>query len=337
MHSISERAGGSKAIAGSTSPRTSGYPHMLIEGGDFEQWSHAIDAMLRRHSRPRLRKYRSEAAHLHKLDDLGGSGERQKKISIKAATLMFSHVHPTILSRMSDHASKEPWELWDLLPILSGPFRLMALPAELREKVFREALPELPATVFCRDALQVKSAVPPLLHTNRQIRDEAAAVYYSESEFCCDFTNHAGHRRADMPRPATAVAPMHVLMHDWTSNVLGENKNHLRHLRLSFRVSARLACADHHHIRSVPIFIKFSVDLKKQPRLEVEVVLSDLGKWEVCWLSTQKQQQVEAHVRKCNETAEKHDWKGEVIIDAITSNPGLWIFDAGDIVGKVRY
>ncbi|EME78820.1 uncharacterized protein MYCFIDRAFT_83830 [Pseudocercospora fijiensis CIRAD86] len=332
MPSTTKRAVGSANGTPRQLPRSSPIPHMLIEGGDFEQWSDEIDAALRRKRNPRLNKFNKETAHLHTLDGPNGSDgsdERKKKMSAKAARLICSYVHPSILRRIPDHASKEPWELWKCLPDKSRPFRLMALPAELREKIFYEALLDWPVTIFCRDEQQAKSAIPPLLHSNRQVREEAAAVYYSETEFRCDFGTHVG------TQASLTAAPVHVLMHDWTTNILGESKNHLRHLRLSFEAWARLDCGNHHHKVSMTITIKLNVDLKKKQRLEVEATAARKGRWDVAWLSQEKQKEFDAHIQRCNEIAQQYDWKGEVILHAISSNPGLWMFDVGDVVGRI--
>ncbi|KUI72139.1 hypothetical protein VM1G_07430 [Cytospora mali] len=78
---------------------------------------------------------------------------------------------------------------------VSHPFRLLDLPGEIRNMIYREALGEPPPWSVGSKSFEFDHVQPPLARVNRQVRVESLAVYYGENTLCVQVRSMEDHSR----------------------------------------------------------------------------------------------------------------------------------------------
>lgn len=151
---------------------------LLYAGSDFGAWTARIDVLLTLRG---LNRYSSKNAYVSLWD-------RHYPEQIKAAIDLISStylVSEDVLSRIPESAKQHPETLWKHLEAQSKPFRFLDLPAELRDRVYQEAIlayEQGREHYFGAECF----VLPPVVHVSKMVWREAIPTFWKITPMLVD-------------------------------------------------------------------------------------------------------------------------------------------------------
>lgn len=215
------------------------------------------------------------------------------------------YVCSSILNRVPTHATTEPAALWKALESRCKSFRFVDLPAELRNAVY--------STVFVKNtpvqiAAGQRTPLPKLLHSSRQMRNEAISIYYAEMHFTADAREWNLLRGARRHPDGRGVHDM--CMGDWW--IVLPNATHLR--RVTIQGYARRGLSP------------MAIELRFHETRGLLVTYPD-------GMRATMKALLERRVERVRAKGKELDWKGECILEVVMKNSNVWnvVLDCGRV------
>lgn len=187
---------------------------ILYEGSDFAEWQAKVNTVLRVKN---LSRTKSEKQNLT-------SKERQTENQAQVR-LIHSLTRDALLDRVPDALRHCPDTLGDTLASFATPFRLMELPVQVRQQIYKLALPEQ----FDLERVHDESMVPALLHVSAEVRKESLPIFYS----CTTFETACSVLVADPD-----------YLRSWAERIVAENVGHVRKVNVRSENVIQLAYSD---------------------------------------------------------------------------------------------
>lgn len=270
---------------------------LLYAGCDFEEWKTRADAML---------CLEDGAQYTYAQAKARGPGscfplfQEQVIVSILCSKTIVS---AEALLRIPECVKSFPCPLWQSLESQSKPFRLLDLPAELRNSIYRMAFNGQDHVIGPKNK---HTRLHALLQVSKQIRQEALPLYWA-----C--TTLVSLRSSYVLRQASSTGHgVELRLASWLDTAA---KSHMRHLRsFRFHLAGSTASARPGGLRARTKHLLFTFN--KSNGLEVEVKMGKLAPVSLTRL--------EEHVARVERDRKIVDLQGECIFLALLSEPKLW-------------
>ncbi|KAF2164507.1 hypothetical protein M409DRAFT_25384 [Zasmidium cellare ATCC 36951] len=273
-------------------------------GGDYDQWwKDVYFALSAKHGKgllvycePRRQSYLS---HDEK--------ENMEEGNFEASVIIYNHVSTSLLLRVPHRDRFLPRKLLAHLAVLSKPFRILDLPAELRFRIYEmyfAAVAPGPHNVL-DDGLPMAttSVLPSLTKTCRQIRQESLSLFISS-------------RTLDISLPVSEDESQALHNIDtvklWAENCAKAYLRHLRAVNLSYHMST---------------FPGFDCNLSFTEHSGLQISLESDDAWIYANQKAEaKQKQLKEHAEKIEAERRVLDLKGESIVLALIRDPEVWVW-----------
>ncbi|KAF7190644.1 hypothetical protein HII31_07803 [Pseudocercospora fuligena] len=192
--------------------------------------------------------------------------------------------------------------MWTAIEALAKPFKLTALPAELRNQIYREVL-EPVRRVSITQWSRYQSATPSLMHACQQIRSECAFIHYAETAF-------TGHTLIRYGTHSGKPVLTDGMVRNWIMDVAQPFWRHLRHFSIAIIENIG------GYVNSFNLELHYD-DGEGEGRL-VAILPQDLNE---DWKS-----KIFDHIKDINKAADAGGWAGgERIVGAIMTRREVWM------------
>ncbi|KAF2164508.1 hypothetical protein M409DRAFT_25385 [Zasmidium cellare ATCC 36951] len=261
-------------------------------GGDFKSWSTEMSSILQAKQLSRISWFNPKYGLMGKL------GWQE---SLHASLAIFSEVEPYLLGRVPVEDRFDAPRLLAHLQKLCWPFRLLSLPAELRNRIYDLYFQSKSFGNKCRGVLVVscyldgRYRLPPLTYVSRQIRAESLSLLVGTTSF------------------KSLLPPCY----DW------EGAQHANRLVRAWVVDA--AGAYFRYLRTVYFHIYSFWDciLTFSDRHGLTIDFTDTRNEQVA----EHQQKLVSYIKGLEEDRKALNLKGESIVLAMIKEPNVWIFE----------
>lgn len=190
---------------------------MLYEGSDFAEREAKMDVI--------LRAKRLHVGHVANHENRIIPGTDRKAKERTELVLIRGMISNVLLDRMSAAQYNCRPLLWKALPGLATPFRLMNLPDQVRQRIYKLALPRR----FSLGEAANGDAFPALVHVSSEVRKETLPLFYSHTTF-------------DIACKLLITRPKYLKA--WVEHIAGDNVQHVRAVNISSDNSIKLTYSD---------------------------------------------------------------------------------------------
>lgn len=228
-------------------------------------------------------------------------------------------VHGSIVSRLTEDDLSNVRQLWSVLRKLASTFRLLDLPAELRDRVFELAVvSEEPIRVVeakhasGNERGYFKAQSPPaLIQASRQTRHEALPVYYGKNSFVLILNCNR--------KPFKTYLTGHHDQDRWDVNHLWKwaaaiGRDAIRHLR-DLTIERQILQLNHHYVALEWVMSRFRVQYSKGAQYRAEIP-GELTIANRNWLLL--------HVEEVERHRRMHQLQGEALVNYFVCNLVIW-------------
>jgi hypothetical protein len=153
----------------------------LLRSGNFPTWRAQVDVLLHQHG---LKEAANSSVSRWSVAELLTKGMSECRM---ASVLIRGLVSPALLKYLSLKDVDDPASLLRELERISGPFRFMDLPPELRERIYRAVVPA-DTTILVKPHAKKSQPFPAITRVSQLIRKEVLPIFYASVTFKFDFT-----------------------------------------------------------------------------------------------------------------------------------------------------
>ena len=164
-------------------------PLLILNGTNFLEWQLQLHDALKREALEFFTITATGARQLCSPSAVLSSAATSWR-SLKASLIINNRVSPYLLLRVPSDDHLDAAKLLDNLETLCGPFRLLDLPLELRQRIYTEMFPEMDPCGE-RDLLRLDEEgyasaepLPALSQVSRQLHHEFLELYLGTSKMC---------------------------------------------------------------------------------------------------------------------------------------------------------
>ena len=262
----------------------------LLHEGNFREWKERMAATLRvmkLHPDLLTKNISSTSSDLFKED-------AEQEIH-----LITFQIEPTVFDRIYKEDFKDPKYLMAVLEGLCSPFRLLGLPAELRNRVYERVIRDhLASTVRITD--KTMDPLPAIIQASRQLRQESTPLFFARAKFTIHC--HRWSPLLDRGRSSEIVPRLRA----WIVLMPPIGLNSLRSITMHIRIKDRIRNAP---MRELTLFFSREAGLSMAPPPK---------------LTTDSKLALDEHVATVEENRKALSMQGESIVLALISNPRLW-------------
>lgn len=278
---------------------------LLYEGSDFQQWDSQLLKVLSVHGvRDRVFD-KFEYFDENDVDFLEDLTERRL-----ACDLTLARISPVLRKRIPDALLSRPFGLhcW-LERFFDHPFGLLALPAELRNRVYAYAIGK-DAKLTIAPLRRGTNRYPPITAVSQQVRAETLPLYYTQSILKIDLTALSKGMDLQMTKEADFLSMSSLRTECGQLSI--PHLKHLREVHLSIRLEAPTTLRrSRNRIRALKFVFSPNGGLRMLP-----IALPAL--------SSESEKKLKDHIDKIEEMRRLLGLQGEALVLALTCDESLW-------------